>query len=256
MDPKEIQKNIDIIIRDKYRDSSPSQASLIHDIERLMTGEPVDYVIGWKPFLGAHIDLSCKPLIPRVETEYWSEIAITSLKTRFSGNANITILDLFCGSGCVGFSMLMHIPNAHVDFADKNSLYKKQIEITGEINKISNDRYRFLNSDIFSGISGVYDCVVANPPYISYSRKESLDESVKNFEPAEALFAEDDGRALIGSFLQELPNHLAPQGICFMEFGEGQAQFITQFPLPDTFRIRIGDDQYGVPRFAIIERFA
>jgi len=73
-------KQIAWLIRDKYHGQKPTATKLNSDLARLKKGEPIDYVIGWKEFLGCHIDLSKKPLIPREETEYWTEIAIFKLK--------------------------------------------------------------------------------------------------------------------------------------------------------------------------------
>ncbi|MFA6253890.1 MAG: peptide chain release factor N(5)-glutamine methyltransferase [Candidatus Paceibacterota bacterium] len=119
-------------------------------IKRLKTGEPVDYVIGWREFLGCKIDLSAKPLIPREETEFWvgevlrswtsmspksnfakpnkaaCEVAFSSTKNDFS--QPLRVLDLFAGSGCIGLAILKHIPNAHVTFAEKDPKLCEQIK--------------------------------------------------------------------------------------------------------------------------------
>ena len=91
------------LVRDKY--DGDQHADLSADIARLAQGEPLAYVIGWQPFLGLSIDLSTRPLIPRPETEWWTELLIQELKKQFP-SAPFTLLDLCSGSivriSCIG----------------------------------------------------------------------------------------------------------------------------------------------------------
>ncbi|MDB5189372.1 MAG: Release factor glutamine methyltransferase, partial [Parcubacteria group bacterium] len=82
-------QDIELLVRDKYPALKSSDASLYlnkevrKDIERLAAGEPLAYVIGWIPFLGLEIGLASKPLIPRPETEWWTELLVEHLLERF-----------------------------------------------------------------------------------------------------------------------------------------------------------------------------
>jgi len=88
------------LLRDKY--GGDPKADLTQDIARLDAGEPLAYVIGWIPFLGLTIRLDSHPLIPRPETEWWTEELIAHLKDLF-GDTPFRLLDMCAGSGAIGF---------------------------------------------------------------------------------------------------------------------------------------------------------
>ena len=97
------------------------------DLARLAGGEPVDYVIGWKPFLDCKIFLDSHPLIPRAETEYWVEQAITEIQESKKAGAGTRHLDLFAGSGAIGIAVLKHLPQVGVDFGEIDAAHPPTI---------------------------------------------------------------------------------------------------------------------------------
>ena len=149
--------------------------------------QPIEYVRGFTNFLGCKIDLSKKPLIPRVETEFWVKKAIQNMSYNYKTFANrkTRVLDIFAGSGCIGIAVLKHIKNAEVDFAD--------IEDRGVGHKT-------IKSDVFSNIKGKYDFIFANPPYIPTNNKNLIQKSVLKYEPRRALFGGGDGLFYIRKF--------------------------------------------------------
>lgn len=192
------------------------------DIKRVEAGEPLDYVIGFTDFLGAKIDLSHKPLIPRVETEYWVEEAIGKIKTR-RDKTEFDILDIFAGSGCIGIGILKRLSDSIVDFGEKDPNLVAQIEKNLALNKISPLRARVFESDVFLRIpEKKYDYIFANPPYIGEGREWQMDRSAVEHEPTLAFFADDDGMYFIKKLLTEAPAFLAPQGKMFIEFDSWQ----------------------------------
>jgi release factor glutamine methyltransferase len=226
-------KEIGWIKSEKYHNQESN--NLKKDIKRLEADEPVDYIIGFKEFLGAKIDLSYRPLIPRLETEYWVERAITSLKSYVISHTPYTIprkpiriLDLFSGSGCIGISLLLALPSCQVDFAEIDEKFIKQIKKNVKINKIKSNRYKIIQSDIFSNVSGKYNYIFANPPYISEDNIKTVEKSVLNYEPKKAVFAQDNGLFYIKKFLLNAPKYLAKNDIIYMEFDCGQKDKIEQ----------------------------
>ncbi len=220
-----MNKETEWLLREKY--SGVESDEFRSDVLRLEKGEPIDYVIGFSKFLGSHIDLSFRTLIPRTETEYWTEIAIKEIKETFR-EKEIKILDIFSGSGCIGISILKHLPQAHTDFSDIESKAISQIKKNLELNEIDENRYIIYSSDLFMDIpeANRYDVTFANPPYISYADKPNLDDSVINYEPHEALFADDDGLDLVKKTIDQGFARLNEGGLLYIEFNEDQKEAI------------------------------
>lgn len=240
---KDYKKELAWLIRDKYAGLHIPEA-LALDLARLKKGEPIDYVIGWKPFLDCHIDLSSSPLIPRPETEYWAGEVIKKIKS-FSGKSGPRILDIFAGSGCVGLAVLKHCSGAKVDFAEKSAKQVEQIKLNLKINKL---RGKVLQSDIFSNVTGKYDFILANPPYVPSGRK--LAKGVAAFEPKEALYAGADGLVLIKKFLREAPKHLKSGGTLYIEHDNGQKKELEKILAKgDWAEVEFHQDQYGRWRY-------
>jgi len=214
-----MEKEIQWLLKEKYN-GKPNR-KFNKDVERLEAGEPLGYVIGFTEFLGCKIDLSKKPLIPRPDTEFWVGQVLKEVRV---GKA----LDIFSGSGCIGVSLLKHAPNLLCDFADKDKKAVEQIKINCKLNKLNKKKYKVIQSDIFKNISGKYDFIFANPPYVAIKRKDKVQKSVLEYEPKIALFAGNDGLLCINKFLSQAKKHLNPNGKIFMEFSSEQKKPIEQ----------------------------
>src|SRR3989344_7610901 len=199
-------------------------------LARLALGEPLAYVIGWIPFLGCKIFLDSHPLIPRPETEYWVEQALTSIThsaqriTKKGENPalrvpsyELRVLDLFAGSGAIGIAVLRHVPEARVDFGEIDAAHFPTIEKNIRENGIDASRAHIVETDVWSKIFERYDVVLANPPYLSQNRRERIQSSVLTHEPEKALFTDEDGFALIEKTISGLRDHLVPGGQCYWQ---------------------------------------
>lgn len=231
-----------LIIRDKYSGNAALFSEA--DVQRLKKGEPVDYIIGWAPFLNTAIDLSKRPLIPRPETEYWVKQAIEEIESARGKDTKFYALDIFAGSGCIGIAMLKHFAHAVADFADVDPVMGEQIKINLKKNAVE-ARARIIHSDGFKKIKKRYDFIFANPPYVSAREMEKLPKSVKNFEPREALFGGKNGLEIIDKFLSEAKKYLKKDGALYMEFGTRQKKSIAQYIKKEWRSIEFFKDQYG-----------
>ncbi len=248
------------ILRDKYH-GLRDEGALAQDIERLRAGEPLDYIIGWKSFCGMEVDLTQRPLIPREETEYWVNECIQKIGSRTSGRpksdfqsrgkSHFQCLDMCSGSGCIAAALLTAFPQAHCDCVDVVPAMLAQVMLTMERNNITPERYRLIESDMWQNVTGKYDLICANPPYVG--RGEELGEGVREYEPQEAIFADDGSYAELKKFFDGLAVHLADDGIAYCEFGSGQADFVRSRSIGKHFSITICRDQYGRERYAIVD---
>ena len=244
-----LKREIQWLVEEKYNGILTKDAK--KDIEKLKKGEPLAYLIGFVDFLGSKIRLEQRPLIPRSETEYWAEVALKDIQQHSSP---LQILDVFAGSGCIGIAILKNTRNTKVDFSELDIKAFRQIKTNLASNHINSSRFRLFRSDIFSALPSQqrYDYILANPPYLSESKKSLIQSSVIKYEPHKALFAGKDGLLAIKRFLKEAPTHLTKRGKIYMEFDSWQKKKIQQ--ILRTYRYQAWKfyrDQYKKWRFLI-----
>lgn len=223
---------------------------VLEDVNRVLEGEPVDYVIGYKDFLGCKIDLSLKPLIPRAETEYWVNKVLQELckKQETINEKQIRVLDIFCGSGCIGVSVLSKLKDIEMTFADISVDCVRQTKNNLKINKIPDSKFQILESNIYTKIAKSFDIIFANPPYVP-NRYVQMSKQLY-YEPQVALNGGEDGLDIITSFLSQTPEHLNKGGVLYMEFGDNEEKEIKSIIEKSAFKkVSFYKDQFGKYRY-------
>lgn len=248
LSPDEIRDDIRALIRDKY--DGDVSAVTPDDITRVRTGEPLAYVVGWQPFLGLRLNLSSRPLIPRPETEWWANMLIEHLRTRFS-NDPFTVLDMCAGSGAIGLAVASHIPNAHVTLSELSTEHAALIRENADINGIAAERIDVRVGSVYEPLPNkCFDVIATNPPYIPASR--TLPESVVRYEPSNALYAGSDGLAIICTIAEDARKHVNEAGELWMEADianiEEAARLLRSF---GARQADIVNDQYDRPRLVV-----
>ncbi len=239
------KKDIDLLIQDKYEGSTENKHLLRRDMARLAVGEPLAYVIGWIPFLGLKICLNSKPLIPRPETEWWTEELIRSLSS-----TKLTVLDLCAGSGAIGCAVLKLLSNAQVSFGEIIPEHETTIRKNISENGLDASRATVRVGDLFAPFEDeMFDVIATNPPYIPEDRK--LEESVLLHERPEALFAGSDGLSLIRRIASEAPRHMNPGGTLWLECDTEHAEAARELIATYAKNAEIRTDQYGRPRVIV-----
>ena len=216
-------------------------------IERYKNGEPVQYIIGDVNFYGNTIKVNKNVLIPRFETEELVEKTIKKIKNKF--NKKIDVLDLCTGSGCIAITIKKEI-NSNVTATDISS---DALEVAKENVNLNNVDVKLINSDLFNNIDGKFDCIISNPPYISYD--EEIDEIVKNNEPNIALYAPNNGLYFYEEILKNIKKYLNDEFIIAFEIGYKQGEFLVELAnrYLNNVTISVEKDLQGRDRFLFIE---
>ncbi len=250
------------LLKEKYN-GIPSQA-FYNDCERIACGEPIGYIIGHIPFLDCHIFLDSRPLIPRPETEYWTEQAIKEIRTFLykTKRSSINALDLCAGSGAIGVAIAKAFPESTITFAELDPIHLPTIRKNLEFNLRTNNpidwtTYQIVKSNLFEKTPGTFDFIFTNPPYIDKAAG-TVEDGVVNYEPHVALFGGTEGMEVIEKIIKDARMKLAPPspfhpgGQIWIEHEPAQVNAIHQLSQCYNFSIITHDDQYGNARFSIL----
>jgi release factor glutamine methyltransferase len=190
-------------------------------IRRRSQGEPVAYITGEKGFYGELFAVGPGVLVPRPETELVVEEALSFIKSKNLNNPRV--LDLGAGTGCIGFSILKNASGAELVSVEKSPRafeYLKKNQMGLELQT----RSQIFLADVMEFKTDLkFDIIVANPPYIA-GNDPLIQESVKKFEPHEALFAADDGFRDLQLWSQKYSANLKTPGVMLFEMGHLQGE--------------------------------
>jgi len=163
------------------------------------------------------------------------------------------ILDIFCGSGCIGISLLKNIKNCFVCFSDIDQRAIIQTKINLKIYNISFQRFSIVKSNLFDNISGKYDYIFANPPYVDPDRINEVDKDVLKYESRLALFGGKQGLFYIKKFLGKVKKFIKSSGKVYFEFDPFQMVEIEKiFNKHNYFNFQFYKDQFGKYRWAML----
>jgi release factor glutamine methyltransferase len=182
-------EKIDLILKSDYI-LSESELSVLHAGEiRLLNSEPVQYVTNKAYFMDLEFFVEPGVIIPRQETE----VLVNEIIKDYQNINDINIIDICTGSGCIAISLAKYLKKSTVSAIDNS---QKALKIAKNNAESLNTKVRFYDIDILSTEklpSGKdYDIIVCNPPYVRESEKELMHKNVLDFEPAEALFVNDN----------------------------------------------------------------
>lgn len=198
-------KNYTHIVEPEYEIPALKEESLNSAMERLTSGEPVQYVIGKAEFCGLSFNVTGDVLIPRPETEMLCSQAIKignmlhRIRIPYGRKAEpVRILDLCTGSGCIAWTVALSIPGSMVtaiDISEKALDVARSQNFSSIMKETGADAPVFIHADVLdpnSPIEGEYDLILSNPPYIMDAEKTFMRRNVLDYEPSIALFVPDD----------------------------------------------------------------
>lgn len=229
-------------------EATADDIELLKEIQsQLLVHRPAQYIIGSAEFHGHSFKVDERVLIPRPETEELVDLILSE-----NPNTNIKVLDIGTGSGAIALSLAIDRDNWQVTASDISS---NALELAQENAEVIDVAIDFVQSDCFQEITGKYDIIVSNPPYISETDREEVGLNVLTSEPHLALFAVEDGYAVYRKIAENAQKHLTEKGKIYLEIGYKQGEYVKKlfesaFP---KMRIRVLQDQFGKDRMVVVD---
>lgn len=232
------------------RENGPAPEAFDGLIQRRMAREPIAYILGHQEFFGRGFRVTPDVLIPRPDTETVVEAALEA-----APNA-ARVLDLGTGSGVILVSCLIELAAAHGIGIDNSKAALFVAENNAQRHGLGRKQARFLRRDWqdsgWADDLGLFDLIVANPPYVEEDAE--LDPDVRDYEPAGALFAGPEGLDACRVLIPQLPGLLEPGGVAVLEIGYRQADAVTALAEASGFTAALRRDLGGRPRALTLVR--
>jgi len=208
----------DILIHGEVQLEAEQVTAFEKALKKRCTHIPVQHITGVQNFMGLDFYVNEHVLIPRFDTEILVEEVMKELHDGFS------VLDMCTGSGCILLSLLRYSNNCKgvgVDISeDALAVAQKNQERLGL-------EASFINSNLFEQVTGKYDIIVSNPPYIRSDVIPTLMEEVRDHEPMSALDGMEDGLFFYRKIVAESRNYLTKEGMLFFEIGHDQGRAVS-----------------------------
>ncbi len=205
-------------------------------IARRAAGQPVHRIIGFREFYGLRLNLSAETLEPRPDTEALVDAVLPALRQTAATTGACRILDLGTGTGAIALALLAAVPEASAVGVDRSAGALAVAARNAGENGLSH-RFRPVLSDWFEKISGRFDAIVANPPYIPTEELETLQSEVRDFDPASALDGGRDGLDAYRAIAGRIEGFLEAGGVIAVEFGSTQRAEVTELFAAHGFRL-------------------
>lgn len=227
---------------------SESDKALLEEIAATLSRHfPVQYYLGYAYFQELTLAVSPDVLIPRQETEELVELILSQ-----NTSETLRILDIGTGSGAIALALKKQRPNWDIVASD---ISEKALQIAKQNATNLNLAINLVQSDLFSQISGDFDIIVSNPPYIAEEDCDEVGINVLTYEPHTALFADDAGYALYNKIISQAPTFLRENGRLYFEIGYKQGKIIQQ-RLEETFpsaQVQVLKDVFGQDRMVVLK---
>ncbi len=233
---------------DLERPLAPAELTAIRGlVARRRKREPMAYLRGRREFYGRDMIVTPSVLVPRPETETLVELALGAMPP----DLDVRALDLCTGSGCVGVTLLAERPRAHVVLTDLSDealdVARRNADAHGAL-----PRARWGSGDLYVALApdeAAFDVITANPPYIAERERASLEPDVRDFEPGLALFAPEEGLAVVRRIAEGAGRWLVPGGALFVEIGMAQGRAASElFERAGLADVRVHPDLGGRDR--------
>ncbi|EJF75462.1 peptide chain release factor N(5)-glutamine methyltransferase [Bartonella alsatica] len=221
---------------------------LEHAIQRRIAGEPVYRIIGAREFYGISLALSPDTLEPRPDTEILIDLVLPLLKKHVKELGKITLLDMGTGSGAIAIAILKQIPQSYTVAVDISEDALKTATKNAKNAEVI-DRFIPLFSDWFDSVTGRFDLIISNPPYIPATDIQNLAKEVQLYDPLRALIGGKDGLDFYRKLSDKASNYLKEKGHIAVEIGYSQEKEVCDLFEKNGFKcLEMRKDLSGIPR--------
>lgn len=224
-----------------------------NDLERhVETGVPVQHLTGREQFYGRDFLVNENVLIPRPETEELVLAVLNRLKTM---NRSLKVIDIGTGSGVIAITLKLEHPTLSVQACDLSS---DALKVAKKNASLLNAPIEFIESDFLAhwiDQNEKVDCIISNPPYIPWDDRPELEDTVKNFDPQLALFADENGLFAYQQIIKQAESVLSTCGLLAFEIGYQQGEQVRQLiklSFPNS-KVTVCQDINGKDRMVIAE---
>lgn len=228
---------------------SDSKRQLIEDVAEHGGGRPIQHILGYEWFYDLKLKVTHDTLIPRPETEEIVDKFLQQTKQ----DDSLKVLDIGTGTGAIAIVAKKQRLNDDVTGTD---LSPKALAVAKENAEANGVAVRFLEGDLTAPVKGEkFDVILSNPPYIGEHEKNVMDQSVLDYEPPMALFAENDGLFIYQRLAKELPRLLNPNGKIYLEIGYQQGEAVKELfqkAFPEAL-VQIEKDLSGLDRLISVQ---
>ena len=235
-----------ITLNPTYIPSSSEETKIQEWLKRRLKGEPLSRIKGVREFWSLPFHLNEHTLDPRPETEGIVEGVLRWVGPRTA--IPWRILDLGTGSGCLLIALLHELKNATGVGTDINEGALSMAHTNAILNNVE-ARATFLQSNWGEALTGPFDIIVSNPPYIPLTKKETLEKGVLHYDPPQALFGGEDGLESYRALSHKIKSLLTSQGLAVLEIGHDQRKDVETLFQTSGFKVLfVSKDLAGLER--------
>src|SRR5262249_20625083 len=213
-----------------------------------ISGVPLQYIVGRQEFYGRYFRVNPSVLIPRPETEFIVETVLEIEGTRGRPPRPLRVLDVGTGSGCIAVTLALELSGSEVTAADVSF---DALLVARENAAALGANIQFVCMDVVDGISGRFDFIVSNPPYVSREDISRLQREVREHEPHIALFSPQDALAIYRRLALGGEEMLKPRGYLILEVGIGMDERVLELFGKRWEKLPTKTDLQGIPRTVI-----
>jgi release factor glutamine methyltransferase len=228
------------------------------EIAQRTIGIPTQYITGHQEFWGMDLIVSPAVLIPRPETEHVVEAALSLIRDGGRASpqgANLRIVDVGTGSGCIALALAKELPQADIHATDISRAALEIARANATRHRLD-ARIHFQETDLLQGFEPrTFDLIVSNPPYVGESEVDEVQLEVRKHEPRNAVFAGPTGLEVIERLIPQARAMLKPGGSLIMEMSGTIAEGV-KLLLASWTELRAINDLQGIPRVAIATKSA